>query len=157
MNSTKPIISPNEVVEMTSGENIEFDHTRITIQIILVNQRRYIKPALGTDLYNAIVEGKYSDFTMKLIKPALALIIARAIIYSHTVRIGAGGVAIPVPINHAKPSKSEIVEVMDNLKKNADTLIKIAIEHIIASDSFPEFNASGSTCHTSTIGGLIIT
>ena len=157
MNRTKPLISPNEVIELTSGENIELDATRITLQAILISQRRYIQPALGANLYNAIIEGKYIDFTKRFIKPALAFFIARSLIYKHTIRIGAGGVAIPVPENHIKPSQKEIAEIMNSLKKEAETVLNMAVEHIKESDSFPEFCHNQSTYHTSTIGGLIIT
>ncbi len=157
MNSAKPLVSPNEIVQLSSGENIELDPTRITLHIILVAQRRYIKPALGTKLYNAITEGKYTEFTRKFIKPALALFVARSIIYNHAVRIGVGGVAIPIPENHVKPSKEDLFQIMNTLKKEAEIVVKMAVEHITNSNEFHEFNIIESTSTTSTIGGMIIT
>ena len=156
MNRVMPIMSPNEVIAMTSGENIELDATRITLQVILIAQRRYIQPALGADLYRAITQGKYVDFTHNYIKPALAFFIAKGLIYNHTIRIGAGGVAIPVPQNHVKPSQKELSQIINTLKKEAETTLKIAIEYIIDSNLFPEFSIVGSTYKTSTIGGVVI-
>lgn len=152
----KYLISPSEVIALTSGENLELDARKITMQVIMVAQRRYIQPALGKDLYSAINEGKYNSFVDNYIKPTLALYIARSLIYNHTVRIGAGGVAIPLPLNHVRPSQKELAEVMNTLKKGAETMLKIAIEHIVESKLFPEFSIIDSSSRTSTLGGIIV-
>ena len=136
----KPLISPEEVVEIALGGEDNFRSTSVTEAVIISAQQKFIRPVFNA-LYDALEKGAYPEFLNCHIKTPLAYYVKYLLLPSIAAQVGASGVVQASGTTLAPVGNTALRRVMQRTKSDADALIEAAIEHVEChKDDYPEYN-----------------
>lgn len=134
-------MTPAEAAERCFGGETNMAGEFVTESAILAAQRKYLKPVFGAELWAELESGGYPAFTEDYVKPALALYVKKLVLPVLAAQAGALGIVSYGGQNFAGASDKSVAALAAAVKSQADTLMKICIEHIEASpDAFPEYD-----------------
>lgn len=153
-----PLITSSEVVALALPTGSSIRSVNITDAHILVAQQRFIVPALGRTMFDAVERGAYTKLLDEHIARVLALYSMYLALPELIVKLGSGGLAMPMLDNHVAPSAEQIREFRAQFKKRADSLLREAIQYISNNpELYPDFGSSESISgKVLNSGGVII-
>ncbi len=112
------LMTPTEVIDyaFATGEYVSL--TSLTESMIAAAQLRYITPILGSELTEAVADGKYEELREGYIAPTLGLL----------VRLEANLAAYPPTVTERQRAKLFLSTLSDYLNTNADEFSQYAME-----------------------------
>lgn len=135
----RTLIAPQQVVELAFSANNPISPASIKEAKIIAAQEKYLRPVLGK-LYDALLDGKYSELLDEYIRPALAHYVRYAIIPDLSLRLGDKGVLNPFSDHANAATDKQRAELRQQDKEDANILIDNAVRYISEHrDRFPEY------------------
>lgn len=146
----KTIITATQVVKLAFGGDELVHSALITECDIAEAEERYIRPIVGSQLYDALVQGKYPDLMTDYVAPALAA--------------WCRYVVEPLIARRCSLCDSKVATddeyratVLDHLASRASTLSRRLSRHLNAhSSEYEEYNPKSNPLNRCTIYGNII-
>lgn len=124
---------------------------------ILAAQQKFVRPALGDALYDALCRGQYPSLLEEYIVPPLALYVKALMLPSLAVRTGAGGVVESYGANSARAGEGKLRAAIRRLRGDASALVRRAVDHIEASPAdYPEYDPDRSALRRFSIAGGVV-
>lgn len=147
------IITPQEIVNIAFASNSNMKADNINEYIIHATERKYLVPALGADLFNALPN--YSGLC-EMLKPALAFFVKCEIIPSLSLSISNGGVAVMNPQYMTAATDKQRSLLFESELSRAEALLGEVMEHIAnnAAD-YPEFRGVGRVVSKTKFGVIL--
>lgn len=153
----KTLITPTKVINLAFSQTEQATCKSIKDVKIVVAQERYIRPALGCNLYEALLNGEYADFAEEYISPALAMYVRYITFVDFALKLNDMGAQSYVGINGTSASSTERSEARTQIRLDADTLLNSAIEYIQQNiNDFPEYEYREVKQRVHRAGGLIL-
>ena len=150
------IIHADEVVDAAFAENDQIDRRAISDYRIESAQLKFLRPVLG-DMYRAVENGVYPDFTSKFIKPALAWYVKYAVLPELAVKTGNTGIMRSKSANSDSAEINELTVLRKEAKKIAGSLLDKAVDHLCENrEQFPEYNPEKNVRKRISVNGGII-
>ncbi len=149
----KTLILPREVVEIAFSPLEHVTEAAVTVPKIKAAELCHLEPALG-ELYDALLEGKYEDFTRRYIKPALAYFVRYGVIPDLAVKITNSG-AQTVYTDHTNAATDRQRDTARaQAKSDADAYLMRAIREL---EAHPEIYIEYKPRRiTSCAGGIVL-
>ena len=150
-------------VKTTAFLQGNIDTALIKDSYIEVVQEEHILPALGKDLYEAIVAGSLNAANTTLletyIKPALAFFVAVDIVLHLSIRTANKGLMINSSETSNAASREERKDITQRYREQGTTMLDKMVRFIEHSDNnqnYPLYNNGSSTVVTTKLPGGII-
>lgn len=134
------LISPQQVIDLSFAKSDQITIDSIKDTKIDAAQEKFIRPVLG-DLYQSLVEDKYTQLLEEYIQPALAYYVRYTIIPDLSLKLNDIGVQNPFTAHSNAATDKQRAELRLQAKDDANALLDKAIRYI--SDNykdFPEYN-----------------
>lgn len=134
------LITSSEVINLAFSSVEQITPGIVKETKIEAAQERYIRPAFGEEMYDAMTAGRYPEFVNDYLKPTLAYFVRHDLIPEVSTPVGNTGAMVP-SANHANAATDKQRELaMDSAMNSANALLGKAIRHIEAHrDGFPEY------------------
>lgn len=132
----KNIITPQEVVGIAFAANSNFKAEAINEHIIHIAEVKYLRPALGAELYENLAN--YPELVDRL-KPALAFFVKCGIMPSIAINMGNGGLALSNPQYMTTATDKQRTLLYESELSKANTLLAEVVDYIATSGEYPEY------------------
>ena len=141
----KTFVSPSEVVALAFGSPNTLGESAIPPHSILAAQQSFLLPALGEELYEALMveelDSRSGAFVEEYLKHPLALYVAARLLPTLAVRVGEVGVVRLSGESFEVVDEATLRKVVARLRAEADTLFARATTYLANHlDLFPDYN-----------------
>lgn len=130
------IITPQEVIDIAFAANTNMKAESINEHIIHIAEVKYIRPAIGAELYDKL--GEYTDLA-EMLKPALAYFVKCEVIPSLSISMGNSGLAISNPQYMTAATDKQRTLLYESEMSKANTLLNEVLEYLATSNAYPEY------------------
>lgn len=139
MEQQNNIITPQEVVNIAFAANSNFKAESINEHIIHIAEVKYLRPALGAELYANLCN--YTELK-DMLKPALAFFVKCEIMPSIAINMGNGGLALSNPQYMSTATDKQRTMLYESELSKANTLLNEVVEYIANSGEYPEYRGA---------------
>lgn len=152
------IITTGDIAEIAFGSRTSANAVLVTPQSVATAQQKYIRPALGEEMFDAVLRGEYPDFVSEFLKLPLALLTKSIILHSADYVVGAMGVSRQNNPNASPLSSREYGLALRHLRSDAMVHLGGAMEHLAANrNKYPHYNPAQSRfTEVSIQGGVVL-
>ncbi|MFI3306544.1 MAG: DUF6712 family protein [Rikenellaceae bacterium] len=150
------LIGAEDVIELAFSPTDQISADTIIKSKITAAEQRYIRPALGDDLYEALMRGEYAELTSEYVAPALAMYVRYLVIPDISVKLNDLGAQAIHGEHLSSATIEERREARMQTRDDADTLLSGMLRHLQANnDAYPEYQEMKRK-RTKIIGGIIL-
>lgn len=150
----KCLITPAQVLRHAFGGGEMLSLQRVGEADIVAAEARYLRPVLGEKLHDALLAGRYADFTADYLVTCVALLTRHLVqprLDLHTSQIGS---LEPKADNGSAADPATLNRLRQNLRQEAMTLLRRAVAAIEADpSSFPEYDPQSNILNRCTTDG----
>lgn len=115
---------------------------------------RYILPVVGTELYEALLDGSYGTLLNDFVSPALAMAVRTMIQPALNVRTGQTGLHISSSLRADSSTKSAVQTLQKSLRLRRQALLRRLSNYLKKHASeFPAYNPSNDLLQNCSIDG----
>lgn len=150
------IITPEEVIALAFSDGEYINPTAITNLDIAVVIRRWIIPITGEALMKAIMLGKYTEFTEKVLKPTIAAYVRLDMQPRLNASTGQLGLSVVAGANNKAADEKLRHELMTSLRRRARTLRKYMVEYLEEHPALREYTGNDNVLHKCSCDGGIV-
>lgn len=152
----KVLITAEEVVKLAFGESQGVEPEDIGVSSILSAQQKFIKPVVN-NLWNRLLVGGDSKLLESYIKPALACYVKYMVLPKLQLSVGSMGIVQHRSSHFVTASDSQLRELRRSVKKDADALMRRAVEEIERnSNLYPEYERAKNILNRCSISSGVI-
>lgn len=153
----KCLITPQQVINLAFSSLDQITQDAIKETKIDAAQEVFLRPVLG-EMFDALVDGKHSEFLHEYIHPALAYYVRYAIIPDLSLKLNNAGAQLFNSMHSVSASNQNRMEMRQQARDDANALLDKAIRYITANkDKFPEYKPQENVRNRITSnGGLIL-
>jgi hypothetical protein len=116
------LITPERVMTLAFCDGECMDAATVSVVDIAVAEERYVVAAVGTEMYEAMRAGKYTDFCEEYVAPVVAVRTRLLMLPTMVTRSGCFGVSVPASSTMKSPSKEQLALLERSLREKARTL-----------------------------------
>lgn len=135
------IITAQEVVDIAFAASSNMKAESINEHIIHIAEVKYLRPALGVELYDKLSE--YTELVDK-VKPALAFFVKCEVMPSLAINMSNGGLALTNPQYMTTATDKQRTLLYESELSKANTLLNEVLEYITTSGKYPEYKVAKS-------------
>lgn len=155
----KLLITPAQVASAAFRAPDFISEDAVPEATILAAQQKFLRPALGPAMFDALCGGKYPELLADHLLPPLALYVKMLMLPSLAVQTGAAGVVEANPKNLAKVGDTKLRGAIRRLRGDASALMRRAVERMEAAPhAYPEYDPDENILNRCSIeGGVVLT
>lgn len=155
----KSIVTPEEVPTIVFGTSTTLRPEDVPLHTILAAERKYLRPALGDALCDALTAEEPTShlvaFADNYLKLPLALYVASILLPTIASQVGAAGVVRISGESFHPVDERTISRLVRRLRSDADALLDSATDHLASRpDLFPEYKPHIPSVRM--MGGVIV-
>ena len=153
----KNLITNEQVISLAFGDGEYLSPEVILDSDIASASFRYIVPVVGSELYEALLNGDYRTLLEDFVAPALAFAVRTMIQPALNVRTGQLGLQISSSLRADSSTKSAMQTLQKSLRLRRQTLLKRLSDHLKNHASeYPAYDPSRDAMQKcSTDGGFV--
>lgn len=136
------IITPQEVITIAFAASSNMKAESINEHIIHIAEVKYLRPALGVELYDKLSE--YTELA-DMVKPALAFFVKCEVMPSLAINMSNGGLALTNPQYMTTATDKQRTMLYESEMSKANTLLNEVLEYLNNSNQYPEFKRVKTT------------
>ena len=150
----KNLITNEHVVSLAYGDGEYLSPEAVLDSDIAAAASRYIVPVVGTELYEALLNGSHKSLLDDFVAPALAMAVRTMIQPALNVRTGQLGLQISSTLRADSSTKTAMQTLQKSLRLRRQTLLKRLSNYLKNHASeFSEYNPSNDVLQKCTIDG----
>ena len=150
----KNLITNEQVISLAFGDGEYLSPEVVLDSDIAAADARYILPVVGTELYNALLEGSYKVLLNDFVAPALAMSVRTMIQPALNVRTGQAGLQISSSLRADSSTKTAMQTLQKSLRLRRQALLKRLSNYLNNNASeFPEYEPSADALQKCSING----
>lgn len=150
----KNLITNEQVVSLAYGDGEYLSPEAVLDSDIAAAASRYIVPVVGTELYEALLNGSHKSLLDDFVAPALAMAVRTMIQPALNVRTGQLGLQISSTLRADSSTKTAMQTLQKSLRLRRQTLLKRLSNYLKNHASeFSEYNPSNDVLQKCTIDG----
>ena len=153
----KTLITNEQVISLAFGDG-EYVSPEVVLDSDIASASfRYIIPVVGSELYEALLNGDYRTLLEDFVAPALAFAVRTMIQPALNVRTGQLGLQISSSLRADSSTKSAVQTLQKSLRLRRQTLLKRLSDHLKNHASeYPAYDPSRDAMQKcSTDGGFV--
>ncbi len=136
----KTLITPEMVADLAFCDGESIDASAISSLDIAVAEERYVVTVVGSQMYEAMCNGRYADLREEYVAPVVALRVRLLMLPSMVARSGRFGVSIPASSTLKAPSEHQVSHLERSLREKARTLQRRMSRHLNQNaKAYPEY------------------
>ncbi len=145
----KSIVTPEEVPTLVFGTSTTLRPEDVPLHTILAAERKYLRPALGEALCDALTSEEPAShlvaFADDYLKLPTALYVASILLPTIATQVGAAGVVRISGESFRSVDERTILRLVRRMRSDADALLDSATDHLATHpDLFPEYKPSNN-------------
>ncbi len=150
----KKLITNEQVISLAFGDGEYLSPEAVLDSDIVAATSRYIIPVVGTELYEALLNGSHTELLNDFIAPALAMAARTMIQPALNVRTGQLGLQISSTLRADSSTKTAMQTLQKSLRNRRQTLLKRLSNHLKNHASeFAEYNPNNDAMQKCSIDG----
>jgi hypothetical protein len=150
----KNLITNEQVISLAFGDGEYLSAEVVLDSDIASAEERYIVPVVGTQLYEALLNGSQKSLLEDYVAPALAMAVRTMIQPALNVRTGQGGLHIPSSARSDTSIKTTSQALQKSLCRRRQALLKRLSNYLKRNASkFPGYDASRDAMQKCSING----
>ena len=150
----KNLITNEQVISLAFGDGEYLSPEAILDSDIASAAYRYIIPVVGTELYEALLDGSHPTLLDDFVAPALAMAVRTMIQPALNVRTGQLGLQMSSSLRADSSTKTAMQTLQKSLRLRRQTLLKRLSNHLKNHASeFPAYDPSADVLQKCSING----
>lgn len=136
------IITAQEVITIAFAASSNMKAESINEHIIHIAEVKYLRPALGVELYDKLSE--YTELA-DMVKPALAFFVKCEVMPSLAINMSNGGLALTNPQYMTTATDKQRTLLYESELSKANTLLNEVLEYLSSTNQYPEYKRVKAT------------
>ena len=150
----KNLITNEQVISLAFGDGEYLSPEAVLDSDIAAAASRYIVPVVGTELYEALLNGSHKSLLDDFVAPALAMAVRTMIQPALNVRTGQLGLQISSSLRADSSTKTAMQTLQKSLRLRRQTLLKRLSNYLRTHTlEFSEYNPSNDVLQKCSIDG----
>ena len=151
------LITPETVAALAFCDGESIDAASISALDIAVAEERHVVAVVGSEMYEAMCDGRYADFCEEYVAPVVALRTRLLMLPSMVARSGRFGLSVPASSTMKSPSDRQVAQLERSLREKARTLQQRMSRHLNENaKAYAEYDPSRNVLNRCSNDGNIV-